>query len=67
MNINIHRKCCRAVFHTDCEKSSYGGIVQEGEYDKEKGRSEIECLTCGQKGIIPEGTQFHTDVRVPNR
>ena len=62
MEINIHRKCCRGMFHADCEVSKFGGIVQEHALMDDSSKTLVECLHCHQKGIVLKGTPFHTNV-----
>jgi hypothetical protein len=57
MIIKIHR----GIWHRDCPENKWNsGICKEIEHDKEK--TLIECLHCGQKGRIPKGTPFQSEI-----
>lgn len=57
----------RGIWHRDCPDNKYkSGVIQELDYDKQRERSLVKCLHCGQKGYIPKGTPFKVEVCIDN-
>jgi len=53
----------RGIWHIDCSKNEWNsGVIKELKYNVKTKKTLVECLHCGQKGYIPDGTLFKVKV-----
>lgn len=65
MQITIQR-APRCLWHSDCDAGKFkrSGIMRVAIREEENGRDLFECLHCGRKGWVPDGTPFDTPICV---